>query len=168
MSDEIEVKAKEIRKARRMLRELYSLSEHASLTGAFKKDGAQDAVQAYNQILTYVSAQGIDLQGMFSPLPEDASFSRLGVASRLLRSLLEEEEEEADKKGVKIIVGKHGEASGHISIEELGKLKDIGTVIREHLPDFLKTPTAPPTPPTPPAPPAPPTPPFPPRDRDDE
>lgn len=164
MSDETNKKAKEIRKARRMLRELSQLSEHASLTGAYKSEGAVDAIQAYNQILAFVEAQEISTHGMFSTLPSDASWSRLGVSSRLLRSFLEEEEEECAPKGVKIVVGKHGEHAGHIDLEELGKLKDIGAVIREHLPDFLRTP---PTPPAPPTPPTPPTPPSPPDGRDD-
>ena len=165
-----EKQAKDIRRARRMLRELYSLAEHASLSGAFRKDGAVEGVQAYNQILRFLGEQAIETNGMFLPLAEDASFDRLGVAARLLRGYLEEEEEgDTDKRGVKIVVGKHGEQGGHIAIEELGRLKDIGAIIREHLPDFLRTPPpAPPMPPTPPAPPAAPTPPVPPHDPDDE
>nr|WP_309688912.1 hypothetical protein [Armatimonas sp.] len=170
----IEKRAKEIRRVRRMIGELYSLAEHASLSGAFRKDGAMEAVRIYNDTLTVLQTHGVELQGMFAPLPSDASFDRIGVASRLLRGYLEEEDEEAfpgkvKNKGVKIMVGRHGEHSGHIAMEELGKLKDIGSVIREHLPDWLReAPPAPPTPPVPPAPPSPPISPTPPHRTDDE
>lgn len=167
MSDETEKKTKAIRKVRRMLREIHSLAEHASLSGAFEKEGALEAVRAYNLLLTHLGEQEVDLGGMFQPLPEAASFDRIGVASRLLRGYLEDEEDEGSSgKSVKIVVGKHGEHAGHINLEELGKLKDIGAVIREHLPDFLRTPPTPPVPPTPPTPPTAPTPPAPPDDRD--
>ena len=160
----------ELKKARKMLREISSLSEHISLTRDSErgKAGAEDAIRAYNDLLMYIQAQGIETMGMFSPLPSDASFDRVGVASRLLRALLdaELEEEESVEKSVKVVVGKHG---GHnIDIEGLGKIKDIGAVIREHLPEWLReAPPAPPAPPTPPVPPAAPTPPAPPSDRDD-
>jgi hypothetical protein len=157
-----EKREKDIRRVRRMVGELYSLAEHASLTGAFRKEGAVEAVRIYNDVLTVLQSQGVELHGMFSPLPADASFDRIGVASRLLRGYLEDESDESNSgknksKGVKIVVGKHGEHTGHINLEELGQLKDIGSVIREHLPEWLRS--APPTPPTPPAPPAAPAPP---------
>jgi hypothetical protein len=159
----------ELKKARKMLREISSLSEHVSLTRDPGRGsaGAEDAIRAYNDLLTYIQTQGVETMGMFSPLPNDASFDRVGVASRLLRALLdaELEEEESIEKSVKVVVGRHGTHTSHINTEELGKLKDIGAVIREHLPEWMRE--APPAPPAPPTPPAAPTPPAPPSDRDD-
>ena len=45
-------------------------------------------MRAYNLLLTHLGELEVDLGGMFQPLPEAASFDRIGVASRLLRGYL--------------------------------------------------------------------------------
>jgi hypothetical protein len=72
---------------------------------------------------------------MFAPLPAEASFDSLGVSSRLLRGYIdgELEADEECETDVHVLVG-----------DRLNKVKDIGNLIREHLPDFIKTEEAPP------------------------
>ena len=156
--NEDEQTALELRRLRRMLKQMHSLSEHASLTGALS-EGAMDAVQQYNRILRRLEELDVVTPGIFSMLPDDASFDRLGVLSKLLEGYLAEEFNDAPTNreggGHKIIIGSNlGEING------LEELKDLGRIIRENLPDFLRKRTEPP-PPTPPIPPTPPTPPTP-------
>jgi hypothetical protein len=142
---------KSLKKAKRMLKELYSVVEHASLTGAFRHGGAA-AAQGYNQILTFVRSQEMDteLTGMFSPLPEDTSYDTVAVATRLLLGYVEGEiedakdnDEESDSK-VNILLGNAGsrihlsKGNKHIDLEDLGTIKDIGKIIRDNLPNFIK------------------------------
>jgi hypothetical protein len=119
-----------------------------------------DAVEQYNRILRRLEELKVISPAMFSPLPLDASFDRLGVVSKLMEGYLAEEVAEPSREnsggGHKIIIGNSmGDLSG------LEELKDLGRVIRENLPDFLRRRTEPPVPPTPPTPPTPPAPPFP-------
>jgi len=160
--NEDEQTALELRRLRRMLKQMHSLSEHASLTGALS-EGATDAVQQYNRILRRLEDLNVVTAGIFSILPADASFDRLGVLSKLLEGYLADEIPDSGKEGReggghKIIIGSNlGEING------LEELKDLGRIIRENLPEFLRKRSeapAPPTPPTPPTPPAPPAPPY--------
>ena len=123
----------EIRRLRRLLKRMYSLAEHSSLTGALS-DGGVDAVAQYNLILTRLGELGILSQTLFPPLPPDASFDRLGVASKLLEGYLEEEVADSAPMG----------AGNHIHIGNIGdigameELKDLGRLVRENLPEFLR------------------------------
>ncbi|MBC8101376.1 MAG: hypothetical protein H7Z41_02150 [Cytophagales bacterium] len=143
----------EVRRIRRMLKQMYRLAEHSSLTGALS-GGAVDAVSQYNAILKRLGELAVVSGTLFPVLPEDASFDRLGVASRLLEGYLEEETPETEGRG----------AAGHnIVIGNIGgleDLKDLGRMVRENLPEFLRkrtssdapeVPGEPPTPPTPPS-----------------
>ena len=132
--DRAEKAASEIRRIRRMLKQMYRLAEHASLTGAFSA-GATDAVTQYNLILARLAELGAELGILFPPLPQDASFDRLGVASKLLEGYLEEEAPTPPVSaqaglGHNIVIG--GNITG------LEDLQDIGRMVRENLPDFLR------------------------------
>lgn len=137
----------ELRRIRRMLKQLYSLAEHSSLTGALAA-GAVDAVEQYNRILERLEALGVTSGGLFKPLPEDASFDRLGVASKLLEGYLAEETVQPERTNSgdsnNVFIG---------NIGNLDELKDLGRVIRENLPDFLKKRGETPAPPASPVPP---------------
>jgi hypothetical protein len=147
-NDAAKKRLKSLKKAKRMLKELYSVAENSALTGAFQ-DGANAATQSYNQILAYVLRQDIDLEGMFPPLPEDSTYDTIAVASRVLRGYVECEIEEAEESEennseVNISLGSAGnrihlsKGNKHINLEDLGTIKDIGKIIRDNLPDFMK------------------------------
>lgn len=126
----------EIRRLRRLLKEIADLAQHASLTDSLKQ-GARSAVQRYNQVLTRLEALDVVSPGLFQPLPADASFDEVGVDSKLLAGYLEEDEEEAggskgQQGGPNIIVGSLNGLQG------LEELKDLGRQIRESLPDWIR------------------------------
>jgi hypothetical protein len=162
-NDAAKKRIKSLKKAKRMLKELYSVVEHSALTGAFQ-NGANAATQGYNQILAFIIRQGIDLENMFPPLPEDSSYDTVAVASQVLRGYVEGEIEESEEENgegnseVNILLGSAGnrihlsKGNKHINLEDLGTIKDIGKLIRDNLPDFMKV--EPPVPPTPPPPPS--------------
>jgi hypothetical protein len=121
-----------LRRARIILKGLAEMAEHASMTGALRK-GAPDAVSAFNRILALTGEQGVELHDLISPLPEDASMDRVGVACKLLQMVLEDELEGEEEHDVRVLVGRAKRE------EEMGRIQDIGAVLRDHLPDFLKT-----------------------------
>jgi hypothetical protein len=152
-----------------MLRQMYRMAEHASMTGALSA-GAPDAVEKYNLLVAHLERLGLVSGPLFPPLPADASFDRVGVASKLLDGYLEgclEQEDESNARargfsgGPNIVIGNLPD------LKELEKLKDLGKTIREHLPEWLRqgpeekrpseaseadTVKAPPTAPEPPSP----------------
>jgi len=114
-----------------MLKQMHSLATHSSLTGALAA-GAVDAVAQYNQILERLTELGIISGNLFRPLPDDATFDRLGVASTLLEGYLLEEGDGDRSSGNKhgnVIIG---------NIGGLDELKDLGRIIRDNLPDFIR------------------------------
>jgi hypothetical protein len=135
-----EEKTSSLRRIRRMLRELSELSEHASMTGMLEK-GTRAAVASYNQLLAMIQASGTVVEPLFVPLAKTVCFDELGVASRLLRAYLAEDE----SSQIKLVTHHDG------NLVELGKLRDVGQLVRDTVLSVT-----PPTPPTPPAPPAPP------------
>jgi hypothetical protein len=138
MSENETSKASELRPIRNMLRQMYRMAEHASMTGALSA-GAPDAVEKYNLLIAHLERLGLVAGPLFPPLPEDASFDRVGVASKLLDGYLEghlEEEENGRQRGFSggpnIVIGNLPD------LKELEKLKDLGKTIREHLPEWLR------------------------------
>jgi hypothetical protein len=140
-----EEKTSSLRRIRRMLRELSELSEHASMTGMLEK-GTRAAVVSYNQILAMIQASGTVLEPLFVPLAETVCFDELGVASRLLRAYLAEDESSSSQ--IKLVTHHDG------NLVELGKLRDVGQLVRDTVLSVM--PPAPPAPPTSSMPPAPP------------
>jgi hypothetical protein len=122
---------------------MYRMAEHASLTGSLSA-GAPDAVEKYNLLIAHLERLSLVSGPLFPPLPADASFDRVGVASKLLDGYLEgvlEDEEENGKHrgfsgGPNIVIGNLPDLKG------LEKLKDLegylGKTIREHLPEWLR------------------------------
>lgn len=123
----------EIRRIRRLLRETVKLAEHASLTGSLEK-GGRIAIRQYNHIRNHLQEIGAIPEELFQELDEnDCSFDELGIVSGMLEGYLAEDEE----------VMQEGKASGKVQVgmvglKELEDLKEIGKVIRESLPDFLR------------------------------
>jgi hypothetical protein len=122
----------EIRRLHRLLRQIARLAEHASMTGSLS-DGARSAVKQYNAVCQRLERLGISPGELFPPLnEEETSFDELGVASALLASYLEEEIENPTPPpppGGPVIV--HSPKQGKDDLRELGEL------IREHLPELL-------------------------------
>jgi hypothetical protein len=101
-------------------------------------------VQQYNRILKRLEELDVASLTLFPPLPDDACFDRLGVASKLLESYVADEPG-GDGRGV-------GGGAANVIIGNIGgldDLKDLGRTIRENLPDFLRKYV--PQPPDPPA-----------------
>lgn len=119
----------ELGRIHRLLKQIYKISEHASLTGAFL-NGGEDAREKYNLILAHLNKKGYDLELMFPPLPADASFERVGVAAKLLSAYITDEDAEKAQSAPNIIIGNLG------SFE----LKDLDKVIRENMPSFKSSP----------------------------
>ena len=154
----------DIRRIRRLLRETGKIAEHASLTGSLEK-GSRLAIRQYNAIRQHLQDEEVIPEDLFPDLDEDeAGFDELGVAAKLLDGYLEgdDEAESSDngcgkQKRVEIRLG------GSAGIGGLADLKNIGEIIRSHMPEIIReyvpTPSTPPTPPTPPVAPTPPAPP---------
>jgi|GEM_PF-4461227 hypothetical protein len=122
----------EIRRIRRLLKEINKLADHASLTGSLR-NGASEAAEMYNLSLHRLKELGIDATVLFRELPTDAGFDKVGVASKLLYGYLEEDETDTRRFHAPNIV--IGNLSG---LGDLDKLKDLGQTIRENLRDFLR------------------------------
>jgi len=124
----------EIRRIRRLLRETVKLAEHASLTGSLEK-GGRIAIRQYNHIREHLQEIGAIPEELFQGLDEDeTSFDELGIVCGMLEGYLEEDEEilnEGKNKSAKVQVGMVG-------VKDLEDLKEIGKVIREGLPNFLR------------------------------
>ncbi|HEY0868699.1 MAG TPA: hypothetical protein VGE01_15040 [Fimbriimonas sp.] len=168
--------------ARRMLRELSEMAEHASLTGSMH-GGEERAAARYNAVLRDLVANGAVSEGMFQPFNErDVSFAQLAVDSRLLLSSLEEDEddegeERAEKKGFGTLIAlapflNSGDLGNLVKerLEGAGKINE-GILVglapfldRETLGDVMRHRMGKPSAPAAPAVPAAPTPPTPSRD----
>jgi hypothetical protein len=123
----------EIRRIRRLLRETVRLAEHASLTGSLDK-GSRIAIRQYNHIREHLQEIGAVPVDLFQELDEDEStFDELGIVCGMLEGYLVEDEEilNEGKGPTKVQVGMVG-------LKELEDLKEIGKVIRESLPEFLR------------------------------
>jgi hypothetical protein len=126
--------AREVRRIRRMLRGMAKLAKDASLTGSLQ-DGVAASVQQYNLLLGRLEQLRVTPPGMFAPLRENAGFDEVGVAAALLSAYIEEDECEA-REG-------HGIGHGNVVIglgglRQLEELKDLGRIIRQNLPDWLR------------------------------
>ncbi len=162
-------KATEVRRLRRLLKDIGDLAQHASLTGSLQ-GGAATAVRRYNAVVRRLTELGAISPGLFSPISDESSFDELGVEATLLSGYLKEDEPPANERGG----NKSGNNSAPFinivgplgSMEGMDQLKDLGKVIRDSLPEWVKNRTAPPgLPEDVPAPPTPPTPPTPPAGR---
>jgi hypothetical protein len=95
--------------------------------------GKEFAVRSYNSVLTHLSGQGEIPAALFPPLPETASLDEVGIASaqlaEYLRAGLPEPEPQAGS-GPKL-------GDGNVFFN-IGGLGEIGELVREHLPEWLR------------------------------
>ena len=124
--------AVEVRRLRRLLKEIGDLAQSASLTGSLSK-GAPAAVRRYNQVVTRLEALGVASGGLFQPLNEESTFDELGVESTLLASYLEEEAPAGPFAGHQTVNGPLFDSLHVGNLGSLEGLKDIGRIIREQM-----------------------------------
>lgn len=140
----------ELRRLVALLDKTARVAEHGSLTGSLSS-GKDYAIRSYNAILEHVTGTGQAPSALFPPLPENATLADVGIAcaqlAEYLRAGLPEEH-----RGSKRAFLKAGDEGLIISLGELG---EIGELVRERLPDWLRGKRShPPRPPQPPHPPA--------------
>jgi hypothetical protein len=122
---------KEIKRMIRLLESIAKMAEESSFTGAFKQ-GQKVSVRQYNAILDRLRETEEIPDVLFPPLEEDASFDEVGVACKQLVAYLEDEEEA--EKSRRSTGGTH-----HSPIIKIGgDLKDLGELIRDSLPEWMK------------------------------
>ena len=123
---------KEIKRMIRLLESTAKIAEHASLTGALDQ-GQKASLRQYNAILERLK-ETEEIPGvLFPPLEEDASFDEIGVACKQLAAYLQEEEEPAKDRRPQ-----GGDFHGPI-IKIGGNLKDLGEIIRDALPEWMRS-----------------------------
>jgi hypothetical protein len=96
--------------------------------------GKEFAVRSYNSTVQHLTNTGEVPPGLFPPLPEDANLDTVGIASGQLAEYLSAglpEQEEQKGKGGSMI-------GGDGFVINLGGLGDVGELIREHLPEWLR------------------------------
>ena len=133
-------RSEQVRRIRRLLRATARMAHDATLTGGFEK-GARSAAQQYNQSLQFLENSGEVPPGFFRRLADEASFDEVGVAAAQLAAYITEDEEGDPGGGRKGRgLGDHNSITitGFGGLKELQELRDLGQVIREHLPDWMR------------------------------
>jgi len=146
----------ELRRLVALLDKTAKVAEHGSLTGSLNS-GKAYAVRSYNSIRQHVVTTGEAPESLFPALPENAGLADVGIACAQLAEYLRAglpEPPRAHKGSHKGAFLKAGEGDVIISLGDLG---DIGEMVRERLPEWLrgKRQSAPPPPEAPPPPPPP-------------
>src|SRR5438128_8207696 len=122
-----------LRRVIRMLERTVKMAEGASLTGAMS-GGKEFAVRSYNSTVQHLTDTGEVPPALFPRLSEDANLDAVGLASGQLAEYLSAglpEQEEPKGKGGSMI-------GGDGFVINLGGLGDIGELVREHLPEWLR------------------------------
>lgn len=146
-----EINPAELQRLRSVLKQITSLAKEASLTGSLEK-GSRSAAQQYNRILKILQDKSVDLGGLFEPLAEDASFDEIGVTAAQLAGYIENEVQHGTvpvppvppMPPVPPVAPEqpHSVTSNFSidmsSLKELDKLKGLGQMIREQLPEWIK------------------------------
>ncbi len=135
----------EIKRRRRLLRESADIAQHASLTGSLA-GGASRAVRRYNSVVARLEEIGAATPGMFEPLPDTTTFDELGVESTLLAGYLKEDIDQYERQQ-SAQAGQGGGGPNNLFItsansleglKDLQELKDLGRMIREGFPEWMK------------------------------
>jgi hypothetical protein len=136
MSEEQNVQ--EIRRIVNLLEKTHRIAREASISGALS-GGREYVVRQYNAIVANLGERGLVLPAYFPTLGEggaEVTFDEVGIAcaqlADYLRADLPEEERGRHGKGH----GPHGSFS--VNVGNLPELKNIGEVIRESLPHWMR------------------------------
>ncbi len=139
---------KEVKRICRLLYTAASLAEHASLTGALS-GGEKRCIRQYNSVLNRLVGAGVVPDGLFDSLEEDAKFGEVAVACSLLAAYLKDEfDDESDEPSMGETLNQARNRLNRVrnrlrnrvgaSVGEGEVLKDLGELIRQAMPDFLK------------------------------
>jgi len=125
----------ELRRVVRMLERTVKMAEGASLTGAMS-GGREFAVRSYNSTVEHLTNTGEVPPGLFPPLPEDANLDAVGIASAQLAEYLSAGLPDAEPQAGG---GPAGRILGDGNVFfNIGGLGEIGELVREHLPEWLR------------------------------
>jgi hypothetical protein len=125
----------ELRRIIRMLERTVKMAEGASLTGAMS-GGKEFAVRSYNSTVEHLTRSGEVPAGLFPPLSEDTNLDAVGIASAQLAEYLSAGLPEVEAQGAG---GQPGRILGDGNVFfNIGGLGDIGELVREHLPEWLR------------------------------
>jgi hypothetical protein len=131
----------EVLRLRRLLKGIADIAESASISGSLA-GGAASGVRKYNAVLQRLEAIGVVVPGMFQPLAEGVSFDEVGVESGLLASYLKDaERDEGYGEGNTSTSASNSfvvSLGGMKDMKELNELRDLGKVIREQLPGWVR------------------------------
>lgn len=132
-------RAAEVRRLVRILTGIARTAREASLTGQLA-GGRAVAVRQYNAVFARVEALGLlSPPDLFQRLPEDAGFDEAGVAASQLAAYLREDCEEGPRRRWRTAGGVVECGPGHMKIVGFPEgLSELGEVLREYLPDFLR------------------------------
>src|SRR5579859_3493684 len=132
--------AEEIPRIRRLLSRIAEIAEQASLTGGFEQ-GVTTSVQHYNAALQRLQQLGVVSSDLFAPLAADSNFDVVGVASALLASYLDGEEEGANGPGASNRPGHRYNVVRNVGSDLSGaELRDLRDLLRQHLPPSTEDP----------------------------
>ena len=172
----------------KLLKEIAEMAEEATLTGSLE-GGAGRTIQRYNAILTTLVDRGKIPEGLFTPLPETATFGEVGVESKMLVGFLKGEDDDreggssgrrvdmsiltrlapfVDSQDLGALIAQYGTQNMTLDGDTLAQLAPfldrgtLGKLIHEHMIPHLrpKEPAPAPAPAPTPAPPAAPAPPV--------
>lgn len=136
---------KEIRKVIRMLRTMAETANHAALTGTFSA-GGPTFLRQYNTVLEHLRDLGMLAEKLFPPLEAEVNSGEAALLCAQLAAYLEGElptrEEEGRREAPTVgdaspVINITGNTLGDLS---LGNLRELGELIRQHLPAWLKGP----------------------------
>lgn len=138
MSEEQDKTKQEVRRLARMLVSISKMAREASLTGQLK-NGKGMAIRQYNAIWERLNELGVISGRLFEPVSEAASFDEVGVAAAQLADFLREDDEEEQRRRWRHGGGVFEASPGHVKIVGFpGNISDLGDILREYLPDFIK------------------------------
>lgn len=126
---------KELKTIIQMLGATAKAAEHLRLTGGTEQRSAA-GVRQYNAVVKRLRDTGTVPEDLFAPLEEDASFIDLVMCSAQLAAYLGglAEEPAAEKRSDTPKI--RGPVS--INIGDLGNLKDLGEMIRQAMPSWIR------------------------------
>lgn len=132
---------KEIRKVIHMLRATAKAAEQAALTGAYSTGGPA-FVRQYNAVLEHLKEIGVLREKLFPPLEAEVNSGEAGLLCTQLAAYLEGElpasEEGLGQPGAHCVKESPSITIATGNIGDLGSLKDLGELIRRHLPAWLR------------------------------
>lgn len=138
MSEEQDKTKQEVRRLGRMLVSISKMAREASLTGQLK-NGKGVAIRQYNAVLERLKELELISGDLFPPVSEDAPFDEVGVAAWQLAEFLREDDEEEHRRRWRHGGGVFEASPGHVKIVGFpGNISDLGDILREYLPDFIK------------------------------